>query len=146
MKHEGFLLDTNLISEFYKKQPHAAAKNFLESSRPSSLFLSVLTFGELRRGAFIKQQKTAIDAQALARWIDDLELRFQGRVLPVDTETASLWGEFSADRTRTVVDTLLAATAARHHLTVVTRNTKDYRGLPVPVLNPWLRSGKPTRT
>ena len=60
------------------------------------------------------------------------------RILPVDLDIARIWGEFSADRSRAVVDTLLAATAMQHQLTLVTRNTRDIADTPVVLHNPWL--------
>jgi predicted nucleic acid-binding protein len=66
-----------------------------------------------------------------------LELSFADRILEIDAITARLWGDWSAERPRPVVDTLLAATAAAHGLTLVTRNLRDVQGLPVKLLNPW---------
>jgi predicted nucleic acid-binding protein len=72
-----------------------------------------------------------------AAWIDSVEAAYGQRLLQVDKATATLWGQLSADRTRAVIDTLLAATAITHNLTLVTRNTRDVAGLPVKLLNPW---------
>jgi len=69
--------------------------------------------------------------------VEGLEFGFLDRILSIDAATARLWGEWSADRPRPVVDTLLAATAVQHGLTLVTRNTRDVQGIPVRVHNPW---------
>jgi predicted nucleic acid-binding protein len=76
-------------------------------------------------------------AQRLEAWVDGLEAGFAGQTLPIDAAAARLWGEWSAQRPRPVVDTLLAATARVHRLILVTRNTADVADLPVETLNPW---------
>jgi len=102
----------------------------------SALYLSVLTIGELRKGIAIKRRTDLSAARALAGWLEGLEFGFVDRILPIDGPTARLWGDWSGDRPRPVIDTLLAATAAKHSLTFVTRNTRDVAGLPVKVHNP----------
>ena len=76
-------------------------------------------------------------AARLGAWADALEAGFANRILAVDAATAKLWGELSADRPRPVIDTLLAATAIAHDLTLVTRNVADVAGTGAAVLNPW---------
>ena len=76
-------------------------------------------------------------AVRLSEWIDQLEFSYRDRVLAIDRETARIWGELSADRTRPVVDTLLVATAIRHRLVLVTRNVRDMDDTPVQLHNPW---------
>jgi predicted nucleic acid-binding protein len=74
-----------------------------------------------------------------------LEADFAERVIPVDRAIARMWGELSARQSLPVVDTLIAATALVHGLTVVTRNVADFELVGVALFNPWdLRSaGKP---
>jgi predicted nucleic acid-binding protein len=133
----GFLLDTNAISETQKPRPDPTAISVLDSLAGARLYLSVLTLGELRRGGIIKRRRHPDAIDRYSSWIDTLEHTYADRILPIDTTTAKLWGELSADRTRAAVDTLLAATAIVHNLTLVTRNTRDVRDLPVRLLNPW---------
>jgi len=133
-----YLLDTNVVSEMPRNQPNPHVTAFMASIPESSLFLSVLTIGELRRGVMRKQAKDAAGARKYALFIDRLEATFADRILNVEAEVAKLWGRLSADRPRPVVDTLLAATAIVHDLTLVTRNTADMSGLPVNLINPWL--------
>ena len=134
---QRFLLDTNIISETRKKISHPAVAAFVSNAAQSALYMSVLTLGELRRGVVKKARTNPAMAAAYTVWIDDLEVAFAGGLLNIDRATATLWGEISADRTRPVADTLLAATAIVHNLTLVTRNTPDFAGLPVKLLNPW---------
>jgi len=134
----GFLLDTNAISETIKLQPNANVLSLLNSVPNSSLYLSVLTIGELRKGDVAKRRRHPSMADRYGSWIDALEGTYADRILPVDKAIATLWGELNADRSRAAVDTLLAATAIVHGLTLVTRNVRDVDDLPVKLLNPWL--------
>jgi len=133
----AFLLDTNVLSETRKKNADPGVMAFLEAADSASLFLSVLTIGELRKGVVAKRRTDPATAKSLAAWVEGLEFGFADRILPIDAATARQWGEWSGDRPRPVIDTLLAATAAQHSLTFVTRNTRDVSGLPVMVHNPW---------
>ena len=133
----GFLLDTNVISEMRKKQPNPSVLRFVSIARDRTLYLSCLSFGELRRGAELKRKTDAIAADSLDRWIEGLESQYDNRTLGIDATAAKLWGGWSAQRSRSIVDTLMAATAAVHQLTFVTRNVADVHDLPVQILNPW---------
>jgi toxin FitB len=72
-----------------------------------------------------------------AAWLAELQTRFERRILPVDTRIAQTWGRLNASTPRNTVDSLIAATALVHGLTVVTRNTADFEGCGVGLLNPW---------
>jgi len=135
---DAYLLDTNVLSETRKKKADAGVMAFLESVDSSALYLSVLTIGELRKGVAAKMRIDPAAAKALAAWVEGLEVGLADRTLAIDAATARLWGDWSADRPRPVIDTLLAATAAHHSLTLVTRNTRDVSGLPVKVHDPWV--------
>jgi toxin FitB len=132
-----YLLDTNVLSETRKKKADAGVISFLESADSSTLYISVLTLGELRKGIAKKQREDPEMAKRLAGWAEGLELSFADRILGIDVATARLWGNWSSERPRPVVDTLLAATAVLHGLTYVTRNIRDVRGIPVKLLDPW---------
>jgi hypothetical protein len=69
--------------------------------------------------------------------VDGLESSFADRILSIDTATAKLWGEWSRERPRPVVDAFLVATAVLNDLILVTRNIRDVRGIPVKLLDPW---------
>lgn len=121
-----------------KPRPHPNVIEFFESIGRGSAYMSVLSFGELRKGIAIRARKDERGAFALSAWADQLEHDFAGRVLPVDGHVARLWGELSSGRTRPVVDTLLVATALHHRLTLVSRNIRDMEDTPVVLHNPWL--------
>lgn len=132
-----YLLDTNVLSETRKKKADAGVMSFLEGADSSCLYISVLTLGELRKGVAKKQREDPEMGSRLAGWVEGLELSFADRILGVDAAMARLWGDWSSERPRPVVDTLLAATAVVHGLTFVTRNVRDVRGIPVKLLDPW---------
>lgn len=132
-----YLLDTNVVSEQYKSRPNPNVLSFFQALPESRLYLSVITLGELRKGATVKRKSDPLTALRLGIWIDGLEAAFADQLLNVDRAIATTWGEISADRTRPFADTLLAATAIVHNLTLVTRNMADFAGLPVKLLNPW---------
>lgn len=135
----GYLLDTNAISATRQSYKEPRVAELLRSLDPSTLFISVLTFGEIRKGLTMKRLKTPNGVENLSRWVEQVERVYASRALDVDAEIARLWGELmGGNRTRPVVDTLLAATAIVHNLTLVTRNTSVLEGLPVQLFNPWL--------
>ena len=133
----GYLLDTNIISETRKLRADDGVITFLSAADATGLFLSVLTLGELRKGVAAKRRDDPVAADALAAWVDGIETTFADRVLPVDAAAARRWGELSAGRSVPVIDTLIAATAISHGLTLVTRNTRDVQSAGVPLFDPW---------
>ena len=134
-----YLLDTNILSETRKKRAEENVIAFLTNTDPSTLYLSVLTLGELRKGIAQKRLTDPSGAQSIAAWVDGLEFGFADRILGIDSPIARLWGELSAQRPRPVIDTLLAATATVHDLTFVTRNTDDIQDIDIKLLNPFSR-------
>jgi predicted nucleic acid-binding protein len=132
-----YLLDTDLVSETRKKKADPGAISFLESTEASALYISVLTLGELRKGVAALKRKEPAAAAKLQRWVDGFEYSFADRLIGIDASTTRLWGEWSGERPRPVVDTLLAATAVHRGMTLVTRNIRDVRGIPVKLLDPW---------
>ena len=136
-----YLLDTCLISELVKKSPNASVLGWLDKQDEDQLYLSALTVGELQKG--ISKLADARKKEELQIWLSsDLVSRFERRILNIDTEVAVRWGELIGEAERRgkrlpVIDSLIAATAAVHNLTVVTRNTGDLEKCAVRVLNPW---------
>ncbi len=133
----GYLLDTNVISETRKSRADERVMAFLAATESTSLFLSALTIGEMRKGIEIKRLVDADSAFRIGKWMDGIELTFADRLLPINVEVAKKWGVFSADRSRPVIDTLIAATASIHALTLVTRNASDFEGLGISLIDPW---------
>jgi toxin FitB len=134
------LLVTNVLSETRKKQPDERVLAFLSNTTSTALYLSCLSVGELKKGVALKMKSDPSTAKVIAAWVNGLETNFANRILDIDTASAKLWGEWSAQRPRPVIDTLLAATAVVHDLISVTRNESAVQDLPVKVFNPWLKS------
>ena len=134
-----FLLDTCLISEIIRREPNRQVLRWLESQEEAALFLSVLTLGELQKG--IAKLPDSPKKSELQAWVsNDLAARFEGRLLPIDGEVAATWGRLLGTGERQgkklpVMDSLIAATAITHNLTVVTRNTRDLERSQAKVFN-----------
>ncbi|HSH40352.1 MAG TPA: type II toxin-antitoxin system VapC family toxin [Chthoniobacterales bacterium] len=134
----GFLLDTNVVSELRKKERcNRNVDAWAASIPPNRDFLSVLVVGELTRGASLKRRTDPDTADAMEKWIGRLTQLYSDRILPVTLEVAEEWGRLSALRSLPPQDGLLAATAVVHRLTWVTRNVRNVEGLDVPILDPW---------
>jgi len=137
----GFLLDTNVISELVRPQPARRVTEWMEAADEDLLYLSVLTLGEIRKGAALLAQGKR--RTQLETWLEvELPERFSNRVLPIDAVVADRWGLLASEAQRrgkplAVIDGLLAATAIHHNLTVVSRNAADFMDAQVQVLNPW---------
>jgi predicted nucleic acid-binding protein len=136
----GFLLDTNAVSEWVKPRPNPGVIDWMEMADEDRIFISVISLAELRYG--VERMAAARRRSQLERWLqDELPLRFESRVLPVDNTVAEAWGRTvsraeAAGRPIGAMDAFLAATAETHQLTLVTRNVSDFPLLKA-VLNPW---------
>lgn len=133
----GLLLDTNVISELRKHTPNQGFRRWWATVDESDLFISTLTLGELTHGIERLRLRDPQRAESLEMWAKQLSEGFARQLLPVDDRVAVCWGQIAADRTRPVVDTLLAATAIVHDFTLVTRNIRDFESLPLRVVNPF---------
>lgn len=132
----SFLLDTHVVSEI-RRGRDLNVQAWAGAVSDGDLHLSVLTLGEIRKGIERLRVRDVSQAQTFATWLSDLERRFAQRILPVDAQIAQEWGRLNAITPRPTVDSLIAATARVHGLTVVTRNTADFDGCGVSLLNPW---------
>lgn len=134
----SYLLDTNVLSELRRKVPNPSVVNWFAKRPASTLFLSVLTLGELRKG--VEGIADAERRMVLLDWLEtELPAFFTGRILPVDAQVADRWGRMVAAAGRPIpaIDSLIGATAAHHGLSLVTRNVKDVADLGLDVINPW---------
>jgi predicted nucleic acid-binding protein len=134
----SFLLDTNVVSEFRKgRRCHPRVSTWLSSVADDDLYLSALVVGEIRRGIEVIRRRDARQAGRLEGWLARLVTDHASRILPVDRPVAEEWGRLTAIRSASVVDTLLAATARVHGLTLVTRNIGHVSWTGVSCLNPF---------
>ena len=137
----GFLLDTNCVSELFRVKPEPRVMQWMEATDEGTLYLSVLTLGEIRKGlAGLAPGKRRTH---LETWLEvELQARFSGRILAIDAPVADRWGLLASQAKSKgtplpIIDGLLAATARHYNLTVVTRNATDFANAQVQVLNPW---------
>ena len=137
----SWLLDTPVVSELVRATPNTSVIDWLQSQDENDLYLSVLTLGELEKG--IAKLTNSRRKTTLRKWVrTNLMTRFEERLLDVDRHVASRWGTLIGTSERKgrplpVIDSLIAATAIAHELTVVSRNAMDFERCGVPCLNPW---------
>jgi toxin FitB len=134
------LLDTCVLSEIRRPKGNPRVRRAVEGLNSEDLFLSVISIGEIAKGiALLKETKKKQD---LLIWLQALETYYADRVLVVDLETSHMWGELTAEAQKAgqvvpASDGLIAATARRHGLHVMTRNTEHFNAAGVLLLNPW---------
>ena len=131
-----YLLDTNVISELRRPKPHGAVLAWLQSVADSDLHISAVCLGEIQAGIeFTRDQDTAKAAEIEA-WADLMAGSYN--VLPMDAATFRLWAKLMHRRSDTLYEhALIAATALRHQLKVVTRNVADFADFGVELFNPF---------
>jgi predicted nucleic acid-binding protein len=138
-----YLVDTNVLSEARKGarcHPNVAA--WFAGVPDADLCLSVLVVGEVRRGIETIRQRDPAQAAALEQWLARLVRDHAGRILSVDRAVAEEWGRLTARRSASPVDTLQAATARVHGLTLATRNVRDIEWTGVSWVNPFVVGAK----
>ena len=137
-----FLINTNVISEVRKgARSNPAVRAWFNYHAAQAHYLSVLTVGEIRRG--VEQLRAYDPAQAavLEQSLTEIVAVFEGRILGIGLDVSDIWGRLCPSGRLPDVDGLMAATALRHDLVVVTRNLKDFLRSGVNVVNPWEFSG-----
>ena len=137
----NYLLDTNVLSEVRRPRPDAGVLAWLDQVDEDRTFLSVVSIAEIARGVAIMPESAR--RSELGAWLEhDLSARFAGRLIQIDGAAALVWGQFmglakSKGFGLGVMDGWIAASAAVHGLTLVTRNTRDFENLPIELLDPW---------
>lgn len=134
----SYLIDTNVLSELRRREPNKGVIEWFEQRPATTLYLSVLTLGEIRKGI-----DSLVNDDRQLKLLDWLEVElpqfFSGRILSVDAYVADRWGRLNAQMGRPIpaIDSLLAATALTHGLKLVTRNVRDFNYPELDVINPW---------
>lgn len=137
----GFLIDTNVLSELRKKErANPGVSRWYAGVAGESLYLSALTIGEVRNGIERLRRRDPAASASLEAWLSKVETDMAGRILPVTTAIADLWGRLGVPDPLPVVDSLLAATALEHDLILVTRNVADVKRTGVRLVNPFMDS------
>jgi len=138
----NYILDTNVISELVSPEPSPGVVAWVDSIDPGSIFLSVITIGELQKG--IEKLVKSKQKDKLTAWLqEDLLVRFQDRILILDTAVLLRWGALVTSLERMgeplpAIDSLLAATAAETGFTLATRNIAHFGSAGISVINPWI--------
>lgn len=135
-----FLLDTNVISELRagKALPSPAVRRWAAGIPGNQLYLSAVSVLELEMGVLLMERKDAQQGQMLRSWLQGVLTEFSSQVLSFGNATAVLCAAMHIPNRRPDRDAMIAATAKEHGYTIVTRNTDDFDGCGVQVLNPWL--------
>ena len=137
----NYLLDTNVISELISKRPDKKVVEWIDRLDPNTIYLSVITIGEIRKG--IEKLPPSKRRDRVKEWLEgDLLLRFQGRILEITTEVMLIWGELTGrlekeGRPITAIDSLVAAIALHGNYRLVTRNEHDFQHTGMTMINPW---------
>jgi len=135
----NYLLDTNIISELVSAKPTPAVLKWFAEIPVHTVFLSVLTIGEIRKG--IEKINDGSRKKKLLVWLEhDIAEMFNERILPISIEVADRWGrlQYQTKRTLPAIDSLIAATALHHDMTLVTRNSNDFTGCHgIEIWNTW---------
>jgi len=130
-----YLVDTNVLSE--ARRGSEEAQTWLRSVDPATVYLSVVTLGEIMKGIALKRRSDPPLAASLSLWLERLRHEHAARILPITDRVALEWGRLVAERPRGMADGLIAATAAIHDKIVVTRNAADFADTSVAIVNPW---------
>jgi len=140
----NYLLDTNVVSEWVKPRPDSTVARWLAEADEDRVWLSVITFAEIRLG--VENMAAGPRRDALRSWLqNDLPARFEGRIIGVGLVVAEAWGTImafakKASASLNAMDAFFAATALARNLTLVTRNTKHFEKLGIVILNPWIET------
>lgn len=131
-----YLLDTNIVSELRKVRPHGAVVAWLQAVADEDIHLSAVTLGEIQAGIELTREQDARKAAEIEAWADQVAATYN--ILPMDAATFRVWAKLMHRQSDTVYeDAMIAASAIVQHLTVVTRNVRDFERFNVPLFNPF---------
>lgn len=137
-----YLLDTNVVSELRKRKPHGAVLAWIQSVDETELFISAVTLGEIQAGIELTREQDAGKASEIESWLEQIAVAYG--TLPMDGRAFRLWAQLMHGKSDTIAeDAMIAATAKAHNVTVVTRNTPDFKNLGVKLFNPFKYSPRP---
>ena len=136
-----YLLDTCAISEITKTQANSGVIEWLKSTNSEDLYLSVINIGEIKKG--INKLPASKKKQDLLFWLETLLEDYQSRILTVDLSVMENWSLLVTNAEKkgqpiASMDSIIAAIAYTHHLTLVTRNERDFYACNIPMINPWI--------
>jgi predicted nucleic acid-binding protein len=134
------VLDTCVLSESLKPDPDPRLISWIDGLDEGAIYITAFTVGELEKE--IERLGPGKKRDALRSWLEQLRVRFTGRILPFDEESAIMWGDMSArlaseGRTAPAIDSLIAAVILRHEAVLATRNEGDFTSMGIRTVNPW---------
>lgn len=131
-----YLLDTNVVSELRRLRPHGAVLAWLDGVADADLHLSAVTIGEIQAGIEMTREQDVAKAAEIEAWLDQVARTYN--VLDMNADVFRAWARLMHRKSGEIIeDAMIAATASVHGLTVVTRSSRDFEGLNVPLLNPF---------
>jgi predicted nucleic acid-binding protein len=131
-----YLLDTNVVSELRRARPHGAVLSWLAGVEDADLHICAVTIGEIQAGIEIAREQDPARAAEIEAWLEGVAATYN--VLAVDGRAFRAWARLMHKRSADLLeDAMIAATAAVHNLTVVTRNVRDFKDFSVGTLNPF---------
>ncbi len=137
----NYVLDTNIISELVSKQPNQKIIDWLDALDPNTVYLTVITIGEIQKG--IEKLPPSKRKDDLSEWLqNNLLARFEGRILDLTTEVSLIWGTLvgrleKGGNPMAAIDSLIAAIVLQGNYTLVTRNDHDFQPAEISIINPW---------
>jgi tRNA(fMet)-specific endonuclease VapC len=136
----NYLLDTCVLAEFKKKEPEQKVIDWLDKQNEQSLFLSVITIGEIQKG--ISALPNSKRKRELEKWLERLIYRYDRRILNLGINEMIAWGELNGRLAKKgfvfpFMDSLIAATVLTNNLTLITRNDLDFKNTGIKLLNIW---------
>ncbi|MDD4929737.1 MAG: type II toxin-antitoxin system VapC family toxin [Gallionella sp.] len=138
-----YLIDTCVLSEFVKKTPNPLVAQWFNQQQPENLFISSITCAEIKKGLYKIRAAQPQRFRSLVEWLNTLKTKFAGRILLITDDVLDSWAEISANaelqgKKLAVMDSLIAATAQRYQLVLVTRNVDDFKATPLTIINPYI--------
>jgi len=135
-----YLLDTCVLSELVKREPDSHVLRWLAARNAHELFISAMTWGELQRG--VSRLPRSKRRSELTRWLEQLKIGFESRILAFDQAVAEAWAQMTAQaetqgKPMAAFDSIIAATARANECKLVTRNVRDFAHSGVEAINPW---------
>ncbi|MCB9113208.1 MAG: type II toxin-antitoxin system VapC family toxin [Anaerolineales bacterium] len=136
-----YLLDTSVLKELISKQPNPNVVDFVDSHEHEDMFLSAITVGEIAKAIALLPNSPR--KRELQQWLkDDLLIRFEGKIISLDSDIFIRWGELTAKLEaigvlRPAIDSLIAATVLMHHMVLVTVDEDGFSDMEIEVVNPW---------
>jgi predicted nucleic acid-binding protein len=133
-----YLIDTNVLSELSKKAPNPDVVACIDALPKDDIYISVVTLGEIIKG--IEKTSDVPKKEQLTGWYKKIRAAFDGKIVDINEGIMTAWGKLagSCDRTLPVLDSLIAATCIYNNYVLLTRNEKDFEGIPnATIQNPW---------